>query len=111
MINTGQIFVTPVIDSVVRFDPATAYDTTSAIDWSPHARLLDDDERCVLLDDIVHCPADLVEEDRHRIGDNLPSVWCWSMSCPRPEWGQGAKDALCGWVKSGSVPTKVRNRS
>lgn len=43
MINIGQISVTPVVDSVVRLMPTEAYETTSAVDWSRHAALLDDD--------------------------------------------------------------------
>ena len=43
MTTIGQISVTPVMDSVVRFDPTKAYRSTSVIDWSRHAELLDDD--------------------------------------------------------------------
>lgn len=43
MIKIGSISVTPVIDSVVRLVPTEAYETTSAVDWSRHAALLDDE--------------------------------------------------------------------
>ena len=43
MINLGSISVTPVVDSVVRLVPTDAYETTSAVDWSRHASLLDDE--------------------------------------------------------------------
>jgi glyoxylase-like metal-dependent hydrolase (beta-lactamase superfamily II) len=43
MINIGQISVTPVVDSVVHFVPTQAYETMSAVDWSRHAALLDDE--------------------------------------------------------------------
>ncbi len=41
MIDIGEIRITPVVDSVVRLKPAEAYETTSALDWSRHAALLD----------------------------------------------------------------------
>ena len=43
MIAIGQISVTPVVDSVVHLKPTKAYGTTSAVDWSRHAALLDDE--------------------------------------------------------------------
>lgn len=43
MIDIGRISVTPVIDSIVRFVPTAAYETTSAVDWSRHASLIDDE--------------------------------------------------------------------
>ncbi|MCX2934323.1 MBL fold metallo-hydrolase [Mycobacterium sp. CVI_P3] len=42
MIKLGSISVTPVVDSVVRLLPTDAYETTSAVDWSSHASLLDE---------------------------------------------------------------------
>jgi glyoxylase-like metal-dependent hydrolase (beta-lactamase superfamily II) len=36
--------------------------------------LSDGDERCVLLGDVVHCPAELVEEEWHTIGDVDPAL-------------------------------------
>lgn len=41
MITIGEISVTPVMDSVVRFDPAKSYTAMSAGDWERHAALLD----------------------------------------------------------------------
>ena len=43
MITIGDISVTPVVDSVVRMDPAKAYEAMSTADWSRHASLLDDE--------------------------------------------------------------------
>ncbi|BBY38151.1 MBL fold hydrolase [Mycobacterium mantenii] len=43
MITIGQISVTPVVDSVVHLKPTKAYGTTSVVDWSRHAALLDDE--------------------------------------------------------------------
>jgi glyoxylase-like metal-dependent hydrolase (beta-lactamase superfamily II) len=42
-VGIGAISVTPVIDSVVRLVPTEAYQSTSAVDWSRHAALLDND--------------------------------------------------------------------
>jgi len=42
-ITIGAISVTPVVDSVVRVAPTEAYETTSDVDWSRHAALLDDE--------------------------------------------------------------------
>ncbi len=42
-VDIGGISITPVVDSVVRLDPTTAYEKTSAVDWSRHASLLDDE--------------------------------------------------------------------
>ncbi len=42
-VDIGAISVTPVVDSVVRLVPTEAYQKTSAVDWSRHAALLDDD--------------------------------------------------------------------
>ena len=41
MITIGDVSVVPVVDSVVRFDPAKAYGAMTAVDWSRHASLLD----------------------------------------------------------------------
>lgn len=43
MIKVGEITVTPVVDSVVRMDPAKGYDAMSIADWSRHPALLDED--------------------------------------------------------------------
>jgi len=43
MIKLGGISVTPVLDSVVRLVPTEAYETTTRVDWSQHASLLDDE--------------------------------------------------------------------
>jgi glyoxylase-like metal-dependent hydrolase (beta-lactamase superfamily II) len=43
MITIGQISITPVVDSIVRLKPTKAYQTTSTVDWSRHAALLDSD--------------------------------------------------------------------
>lgn len=43
MITIGDISVTPVIDSVVLMDPSKAYGEASAVDWSRHGALLDDE--------------------------------------------------------------------
>lgn len=43
MITIGAISVVPVIDSVVHLKPTVAYGTTSAVDWSRHDALLDDE--------------------------------------------------------------------
>lgn len=45
MIEIGRMTVTPVIDSIVKFVPTDAYLTTSAVDWSGHTELLDDEGR------------------------------------------------------------------
>jgi glyoxylase-like metal-dependent hydrolase (beta-lactamase superfamily II) len=42
MMDIGRISITPVIDSVVYLVPTEAYETTSDVDWSRHAALLDD---------------------------------------------------------------------
>ncbi len=42
-LNIGAITVTPVVDSVVRLVPTQAYENTSAVDWSRHNALLDDE--------------------------------------------------------------------
>lgn len=43
MISVGAITVTPTVDSVSRVVPTKTYDKTSAVDWSRHAWLLDED--------------------------------------------------------------------
>ena len=42
-VEVGGISVTPVVDSVVRLVPTKAYESTTAVDWSRHAALLDDE--------------------------------------------------------------------
>jgi len=43
VINVGGISVTAILDSVVHVVPKQAYDSMSAVDWSRHAALLDDE--------------------------------------------------------------------